>query len=152
MDERGKRKNRSIGVGVHRMIKRVLESGYNRLFGSIQRTLSRYGQSASNRMSWMQVVYVLIIVAFMAGFVNAVFFPVADQGVIVYPSAGAQTIPELVIDAVIVLFGGAGIYVAYLSGRQTTKPRMVNLYLGIALILILVSIFMGIELSILKTG
>jgi hypothetical protein len=103
-------------------------------------------------MSWMQVLYVIIIVAFMGGFVNAVFFPPADQGVIVYPAAGTQTIAELIIDSVIVLFGGAGIYIAYLSGRQTTKPRMVNLYLAIALILILVSIFMGMELSILKSG
>jgi uncharacterized membrane protein YsdA (DUF1294 family) len=77
---------------------------------------------------------------------------VPNQGLIVYPASGAMTIPEMVIDAVVILFGAAGIYVAYLSGRQTTKSRMVNLYLAIALLLIVVSVFMGIQLSILKTG
>jgi hypothetical protein len=132
------------------MIKRVLESGYNRTFGALRNMLTRYGQSFSNRASLIQLLYVIVIVAFMAGFVSAVFFPVPNQALIVYPAAGAQTIAETIIDAVIILFGAGGIYVAYLSGRQTTKPRMVNLYLAIALLLIVVSVFMGIQLSTLK--
>jgi len=134
------------------MIKRVLESGYNRVFGAVRNVLARSGQSFSNGTSWIQLLYVLVVVAFMAGTISAVFFPVADQALIVYPAGGAQTIAETIIDAVIILFGAAGIYIAYLSGRQTTKPRMVNLYLAIALLLIFVSVFMGIQLSILKTG
>jgi amino acid transporter len=134
------------------MIKRVLESGYNRAFGAARDILARFGKPFSNRTSWIQLLYVIVIVAFMAGFVSAVFFPVADQALIVYPAQGAQTIAETIIDAVIILFGTAGIYIAYLSGRQTTKPRMVNLYLAIALLLIVVSVFMGIQLSLLKSG
>ena len=134
------------------MIKRVLVQAYDRTFGAVWGKLTGYGRSFSNRTSWIQLLYVLVIVAFMAGFVSAVFFPVANQGLIVYPAGGAQTIAETVIDAVVILFGGAGVYVAYLSGRQTTKPRMINLYLGIALVLIFVSVFMGIQLSNLKGG
>jgi hypothetical protein len=134
------------------MIRRVLMEAYGKTFGVVWETLVGYGKTFSNRTSWIQLAYLLVIVAFMAGFVSAVFFPVANQGLIVYPTGGAQTIPETVIDAVVILFGGAGVYVAYLSGRQTTKPRMVNLYLGIALVLIVVSVFMGIQLSHLKGG
>lgn len=134
------------------MIKRILESGYNKTVGVVRNAFAHYGQSFSSRTSWIQLLYTIVIVAFMAGFVSAVFFPVADQGLIVYPAAGAQTIAETILDAVVILFGAGGIYVVYLSGRQTTKPRMVNLYLAIALLLVVVSVFMGIQLSILKGG
>ncbi len=134
------------------MIKRALESGYSKTVGALRGAFSRYGQSVGSRTGWIQILYSLVIVAFMAGFMSAVFFPVADQALIVYPSSGAQTIAETVLDAVVILFGAGGIYVAYLSGRQTTKPRMVNLYLAVALLLVVVSVFMGIELTILKGG
>jgi len=132
------------------MIKSALESVYNRVVGGVRNFFTRYGQPLSSRASWVQLLYALVVVAFMAGFVSAVFFPVANQGLIVYPSTGAQTIAETVLDAVVILFGAGGIYVAYLSGRQTTKPRMVNLYLAIALLLVIVSVFMGLQLAILK--
>lgn len=103
-----------------------------------------------SRAGLLQLLYVLGLVALMGGFVNAVFFPVPNQGLIVYPGGGSQTIPEAVIDVCVILLGGAGIYITYISGRQTTRSRMVNLYLGIALLLIAISIFMGIFLSDLK--
>jgi hypothetical protein len=134
------------------MIKKILVSGYDRTLGAVWSTLNKSGQSFLTRANWIQTLYVLAMVAFMAGFVNAVGFAVPNQALIVYPASGAMTIPEMVIDAVVILFGASGIYVAYLSGRQTTKSRMVNLYLAVALLLLVVSVFMGIQLSILKTG
>ena len=98
----------------------------------------------------VRLLYVVIVVALMAGFIDAVFFPLPNQAQIIQPGPGAQTIPEAVIDSFVILLGAAGIYVAYISGRQTTKSRMVNLYLGIALLLIAISVFTGIYLSILK--
>lgn len=132
------------------MIKKVLESSYNKTVGALRSALAGYGQSFSSRTNWIQLLYAIVMVAFMAGFVSAVFFPVANQGLIVYPGSGAQTIPEMILDAVVILFGAGGIWVVYLSGRQTTKSRMVNLYLAIALLLVVVSVFMGIQLSNLK--
>jgi len=132
------------------VIKRALESGYSKTVGALRSSLSRYGQPFASRIGWLQLLYSLVVIAFMAGFVSAFFFPVANQSLIVYPASGAQTIAETVLDAVVILFGAGGIYVAYLSGRQTTKPRMVNLYLAIALLLIVVSVFMGIQMTILK--
>jgi len=134
------------------MIKRILMSGYDRTLGALWNMLNKSGQSFFTRINWIQFLYILVMIAFMAGFVNAVGFPVANQGLIVYPAQGAMTIPEMVLDAVVILFGAAGIYFAYLSGRQTTKSRMVNLYLALALLLLVVSLFMGIQLSNLKTG
>ena len=86
----------------------------------------------------------------MAGFVNAVVFPVSNQSYIPYPNGSAQTIPEAIVDAFVIVVGAAGIYLTYLSGRQTTRSRTVNLYLGLALLLIVVSIFTGIDMALLK--
>lgn len=96
------------------------------------------------------MIYVLLVVGLMAGFINAVFFPVANQGIVVYRGGGAQTIPEAVIDAFVILLGGAGIYLTYVSGKQTTRSRAVNMYLGLALVMIAVSLLVGIDLAILK--
>jgi len=69
---------------------------------------------------------------------------------IVYPSGGAQTVAEALIDSLVIAVGGAGIYMTYISGRQTTRARTVNLYLGLALLLIAVSVLTGIEIAVLK--
>lgn len=132
------------------MIRRVLESSYNRTVGAVRNALAKALVPLLSRAGLLQLLYVLGLVALMGGFVNAVFFPVPNQGLIVYPGGGSQTIPEAVIDVCVILLGGAGIYITYISGRQTTRSRMVNLYLGIALLLIAISIFMGIFLSDLK--
>jgi amino acid transporter len=132
------------------MIKRALQTGYSKTLGALRNSLVRYGQSYANRSGLIQLLYAVVIVVFMAGFVSAIIFPVANQGLIVYPATGYETVAEAVLYAVVILFGAGGIYVAYLSGRQTTKPRMVNLYLAIALLLIIVSVFMGLELVALK--
>ena len=86
----------------------------------------------------------------MAGFINALVFPVPNQGLIIYPSGGAQTVPEAIINSLVIIVGGAGIYLAYMSGRQTVRSRTVNLYLTFALLLIAVSLLMGIQVAILK--
>ena len=63
---------------------------------------------------------------------------------------GTQTIPEAIIDSFVILTGGAGIYLAYMSGRQTTRARAVNMYLGLALLLLVVSLLAGTQLFLLK--
>lgn len=132
------------------MIRRILELSYNRTVGAVRSALAKALDPLLSRTSLVQILYVLGLVALMGGFVNAVFFPVPNQGLIVYPGGGSQTIPEAVIDVSVILIGGAGIYITYISGRQTTRSRLVNLYLGIALLLIALSVFMGIFLSHLK--
>lgn len=118
--------------------------------GALRNALAGAVGSLTSRTGLIQILYVVALVALMGGFVNAVFFPLSNQGQIIYPGAGSQTIPEAILDASVVILGGAGIYVTYVSGRQTTRARMVNLYLGIALLLIALSVFMGLYLTHLK--
>jgi hypothetical protein len=131
------------------MIRELLESGYNRTLGWLRKAVWRLVGSVSSRGSVLQVVYVLFVVGLMAGFINAVFFPTSYQGV-VYPGTGAQTISEAVLDAFVILLGGAGVYMTYVSGKQTTRSRAVNMYLGMALIMIAVSLLVGFDLAALK--
>ena len=132
------------------MIREAIVSAYRKTIGALKDSLVGFVSSVTRGGGLIQLLYVLLIVALMAGFVNAVFFPVANQSYIPYPGGSAQTIPEAIIDAFVIVVGAAGIYLAYLSGRQTTRTRTVNLYLGLALLLIIVSIFTGIDLAILK--
>ena len=118
--------------------------------GALWNLLKRSATSATNKWGAIQVVYVLVVVALMAGFVNAVVLPVPNQTVAVYPQSGYQTFPETFIDAMVILLGGAGIYLTYMSGRQTTRSRMVNLYLAVALMLITMSILTGLYLVNVK--
>ena len=132
------------------MIRKIIESGYDRTIGALKDIFWGTFGSVLNRGGLLPVVYVLVVVGLMAGFINAVVFPVPNQGLVVYPGAGAQTIPEAIIDSFVILLGGAGIYLTYVSGRQTTRARTVNLYLGIALLLVAVSLLAGIQLTLLK--
>jgi len=132
------------------LIRRILESAYRRTIGALKNSLSGALSSATRGGGLLQLLYVLAIVGLMAGFINAVFFPLSNQSLIVYLGIGSQTIPESLIDAFVIMVGGAGIYLTYVSGRQTTRARTVNLYLGLALLLIAVSLLTGVEVTILK--
>ena len=132
------------------MIRTILDSAYKRTAGALWNVLKRSAASAANKWGAIQIVYVLVVVALMAGFVNAVVLPVPNQTVAVYPTTGAQSFPETFIDAMVILLGGAGIYLTYMSGRQTTKSRMVNLYLAVALLLIAISVMTGLYLVNVK--
>lgn len=132
------------------MIREALESVYKKTVGAAKDTVLGFLSSITRGGGLIQALYVVLLVALMAGFVDAVFFPVANQSYIPYPNGTAMTIPEAIIDAFVIVMGGAGIYLVYLSGRQTTRTRTVNLYLGLALLLIVVSVFAGIDMAILK--
>jgi nucleoside recognition membrane protein YjiH len=132
------------------MLREVLGTAYKRTVGSLKDWFIGFISSLTRGGGLVQALYVIFIVALMAGFVNAVVFPVSNQSYIPYPNGSAQTIPEAIVDAFVIVVGAAGIYLTYLSGRQTTRSRTVNLYLGLALLLIVVSIFTGIDMALLK--
>lgn len=132
------------------MIREALGSAYRKTIGAVKDAVLGFVSSITRGGGLIQALYVILLVALMAGFVDAVVFPVANQSYIPYPSGSAMTIPEAIIDAFVIIVGGAGIYLVYQSGRQTTRTRTVNLYLGLALLLIVVSVFAGIDMAILK--
>lgn len=132
------------------MIREALGSAYKKTVGALKDRLSEYASSITKRAGFLQLLYVLLVVALAAGFIDAVVFPVPNQSYIPYPGGSAETVPEAIIDSFVIIVGGAGIYLAVLSGRQTVRTRTVSLYLGLALLLIVVSLFTGIDLAILK--
>jgi hypothetical protein len=132
------------------MLREVLGSAYKRTIGSLRDALVDFVASITRRGGIFQLLYMIFVVSLSAGFINAVVFPVPNQSYIPYPGGSAETIPEAIVDAFVIAVGGAGIYLAYLSGRQTARARTVNLYLGVALVMILVSLFIGIEMAIRK--
>jgi hypothetical protein len=132
------------------MIREALESAYRRTVGAFRGGAGGLFGSVTRRGGLVQVLYVLVLVGLMAGFVTAIVYPVPNQTYIPYPSSQSETIPEAIVNSFIIFAGGAGIYLVYLSGRQTVRSRTVNLYLGLALLLLVVSIFAGIDLAILK--
>ena len=132
------------------MIRTALESAYKRTVGAVKDVVVGWIASLTRGGGLLQALYVIFLVALMAGFVNAVVFPVPTQSYIPYPASSAMTIPEAIVDAFVIVVGAAGIYLVYLSGRQTARTRTVNLYLGLALLLLVVSVFTGIDMAILK--
>jgi len=108
-------------------------------------SIVKFGSSILNRrFSLMQSLYLLVIILFMAGIVNAVFFPVANQGFIIYPQQGAQSIPETFVDVFVIGLGALGVYLSYIAGRQTTRGRLVSTYLLLSLFLLFLAVVVGI--------
>ncbi len=132
------------------MIREAIGSAYRKTIGALKNSVVGFISSLTRGGGLIQTLYVVLLVALMAGFVNAVVFPVPNQSFIPYPNGSAQTIPEAIIDAFIIVVGGAGVYLVYLSGRQTVRSRTVNLYLGLALLLLVVAVFTGIDMAHLK--
>jgi hypothetical protein len=133
------------------MIRALIKLGYERTVGTLKGIVWGLFGPILRRGDLLTFVYVLILVGIMGGFVNAISLNLPNQGLLVYPGAGAQTYPEAIIDSFVILAGGAGIYLTYMSGRQTTRARAVDMYLGLALLLLFVSLLAGIRLFLLKS-
>jgi hypothetical protein len=128
------------------MIRKLIQSTYRKTIENLLNTVWRPVSSVVNSLGTAQVLYVVVIVALMAGFVNADVLQVPNQAQAVYPGSGNQTFAETFIDAMVILVGASGIYLTYISGKQTTKSRMVNLYLVVALLLVCVALITGVYL------
>jgi len=132
------------------MIRGLIKSGYERTVGTLKGIFWGLFGPILRREDLLSVIYVLVLVGIMGGFVNAITQRVPNQGALVYPGTGYQTIAEAILDSFVILLGGAGIYLTYISGRQTTRARAVNMYLGLALLLLFVSLLAGTQLFLLK--
>ena len=122
------------------MIRQWLEtraSGVERRLGKV---FERSGVSNTVKNNLIEVAYILGIVVLSAGIVSALASPV-NQSYMIYPSANGETISEMVIYSMAMLLGFGGLYLSYLSGRQTVKPRLVPFFLILGLMLIGISIY-----------
>ena len=125
------------------MIRSWVESRLGGLWNRVNRSFEKSGLASEVRQRWIEVLYIFAMVLMIAGLVDAVIEPVSF-GYVIYPSTGGQSATETVVDAFAVLLGAAGVYLSYLSGRQTTKSRMVGFYLVIGLLMIAISVYIGI--------
>ncbi len=126
------------------MIRRKFESGVNAVSGRLARSIGRNGNVLSFVKSrWIEMLYILGIVAMSSGIVNAIIQPV-DARYIIFPGQGSQSVTETVINGLALMLGATGIYLSYLSGRQTTKSRMVTFFLVLGLLLIVTAVYIGI--------
>jgi len=101
----------------------------------------RSGFSTLVRNRWIEFLYIAGIVVMSGGIVSALANPVPST-YIIYPGRDAQSIPETVINAMALLMGFGGLYLSYLSGRQTVKPRLVGFFLILGLLLIAGAIYL----------
>ena len=122
------------------MIRQWLGSRVSLIGERLEKVASRGDFSATVRNNWIEVLYILGIVVLSAGVVSALAAPV-PQSYIIYPSTGGETISEMIIYCMAMLLGFGGLYLSYLSGRQTVKPRLVGFFLVVGLIMIGMAIY-----------
>lgn len=122
------------------MIREWLGSRVAGIEERLEKVASRSSFSAQVRNNWIEVLYILGIVVLSAGIVSALAAPV-PQSYVIYPSTGGETVSEMVIYCMAMLLGFAGLYLSYLSGRQTVKPRLVGFFLILGLIMIGIAIY-----------
>lgn len=132
------------------MLRETLESAYTRTVAAVKDSVVDYGSKVAESGGLAQAIYLLVIVALMAGFIDALVNPLPNQTYIPYPSFTGETVPEAFVDALVMGLGAAGIYLAIISCKQTTNQKNVNLYLAVALVLLVVSLFTGINMALLK--
>ena len=132
------------------MLRETLESAYTRTVAAVKDSVVDYGSKVAESGGLAQAIYLLVIVALMVGFIDALVNPLPNQTYIPYPSFTGETVPEAFVDALVMGLGAAGIYLAIISCRQTTNQKNVNLYLAVALVLLVVSLFTGINMALLK--
>jgi len=131
------------------MIRQWLESRLSMVEQRLGKVTERSGFSASVRNNWIEVIYIVGIVVMSAGIVSALASPV-NQSYMIYPSTGGETISEMVIYAMAMLLGFGGLYLSYLSGRQTVKPRLVSIFLTVGLIMIGIAIYIEMYVFLAK--
>lgn len=121
----------------------------SRIEDRIGKATERSGLSASVKNNWIEALYIAGIVVMSAGIVSALASPV-NQTYMIYPSTGGETISEMVIYSMAMLLGFGGLYLSYLSGRQTVKPRLVGFFLTLGLIMIAIAIYIEMYVFLAK--
>lgn len=122
------------------LIRQWLESRVSGIEERLEKAAGRSGVSAAIRNNWVETIYIIGIVVLSAGLVSALAAPVPET-YIIYPSTGGETVSEMAIYSMAMLLGFGGLYLSYLSGRQTVKPRLVNFFLTVGVILVGIAIY-----------
>ena len=131
------------------MIRQWIESRMSGVREMLGKGAERSGLSTTVRNNWIEVVYIAGIIVMSAGIVSALASPVG-QNYIIYPGRDGQTIAETVINSMALLLGFGGLYLSYLSGRQTVKPRLVGFFLTLGVLMIAGAIYIEMYVYLAK--
>jgi hypothetical protein len=126
-----------------RLIRTWVESHLGSIWNRLGKAAGKNGLLSEAKNRWVELLYIIGIILMTSGIVSAAIQPV-NFGYVIFPSTGAQSATETIVDALATIIGATGVYLSYLSGRQTTKPRMVNFYLAFGLMLIAIAVYIGI--------
>lgn len=126
-----------------------LESRVSGIEERIGKITERSGFTSTVKNNWIEAIYIIGIVIMSAGAVSAFASPVPQQ-YIIYPSTSGETVSEMVIYSMAMLLGFGGLYLSYLSGRQTVRPRLINFFLLIGLIMMAIAIYIEMYVFISK--
>lgn len=122
------------------MIRQWLESRASGIERRLEKVAERGGVSTALKNNLIEVLYIAGIVVMSAGIVSALASPV-NQSYMIYPATNGETISEMAIYSMAMLLGFGGLYLSYLSGRQTTRARLVPFFLILGLIMIGIAIY-----------
>jgi len=131
------------------LIRQWVEARISGVNQRLSRGVERSGVTTAVKNNWIETIYIATIIVMSAGIVSALAAPV-PQSYIIYPGASGQTIAETFINSMALVMGFAGLYISYLSGRQTVKPRLVSFFLIVGLMLIAGAIYLETYVYILK--
>jgi hypothetical protein len=131
------------------LIRQWLASRTSGIEQRLGKVAERSGVSATVKNNLIEVLYIAGIVVMSAGIVSALASPV-NQSYIIYPATNGETISEMAIYSMAMLLGFGGLYISYLSGRQTVKARLVPFFLTLGLIMIGIAIYIEIYVFIAK--
>lgn len=131
------------------MIRQWLQSRISGVEKGFGRITERSGLFSTLKGNWIEAIYITGIVVMSAGAVSAFASPV-PQTYPIYPSTSGESIEEMVIYSMAMLLGFGGLYLSYLSGRQTVRPRLVSIFLMVGLIMIAIAIYIEMYVFISK--
>lgn len=100
----------------------------------------------------LEMLYLLVLLALSAGIVNTILEGMRPEfaGAVILPNRAAQTMSEVVINIFTIVLGTAGVYLIYVSGRQTLRHRVANLYMLLGFTTILLALFIGLYIVGIK--
>jgi len=122
------------------LIRQWLESQASGMERRLGKVAERSGVSTTVKNNLIEVLYIAGIVVMSAGIVSALASPV-NQSYMIYPATNGETVSEMAIYSMAMLLGFGGLYISYLSGRQTVKARLVPFFLTLGLIMIGIAIY-----------
>ncbi len=134
-------------MGIKRLVLRFLNAVGERArhIGLIRRANSSSFYSVV-RGRGLEIVYLMAIFILSAGIFNTLLEgskPGFSQRIIL-PFRQAQNFTEFLINMFTILVGTGGVYLIYLSGRQSFRYRLATLYMVLGFAAVIIAVIVGI--------